>query len=136
MNPAYLELRGGFDIAERKFSSLVPAVVQTLKLTEAEEIAINFQYPLSAPVTRSFTHPGGFSVTDFCQAVADGYEAIYAEEEASRSPGFLEGSPLFYNRRITDGVHGIWGHALSDLVIEWIEPPRALNGVWEIGIGS
>jgi hypothetical protein len=106
-----------------------------LKLTPAEEIAISFDYPLSTPVTRRFVHKGGFTVADFAHAVADGYQAIYAEEEANRTPGSLQ-HPLLYSRATTDGVHGIWGHVIEDLVIESIQPPRAPNGVREIEVGS
>lgn len=102
-------------------------------LDSRDEIAIEFVYPLERPVIRTFERRGGFSKRDFAEAVSRGYAAIYSEEEKSRT---LDPAPsgMLLNRSRTDGVHGIWGHGIGDLVLEGAG--RDKNGVWHPYIGS
>jgi hypothetical protein len=98
-------------------------------------MTIGFDYPLSTPVQRQFHHAGGFTLANFAAAVADGYEQIYAEEEVSATADPAPGGMLL-NRSPTNGVHGIWGHGIGDLVLECVAAPAARDSVWQLFVGS
>jgi len=97
------------------------------------EIRVEFEYPLKTAITRVLAHDGGFTRRDFAEAVASEYQKIYAEEEASMTDS-PEPQGILLNRSRTNGVHGIWGHDLGDLVLESAQ--KHDNGTWELGIGS
>jgi hypothetical protein len=130
-----METLTSFHIATRKFYNPEHSRDAAGHLTDAESITVD---PLREPVKQIFQHAGGFTIGEFCAAVADGYERIYREEEESRTKS-VELHPeesLLLNRAKTDGVHGIWGHDLDDLVIEIIHAPKTKNGIWTISVGS
>jgi hypothetical protein len=102
-------------------------------LDERSEIVVEFSYPLRAPVQRLLTNEGGFTRLVFAQAVAQEYAKIYQEEDASRTASPAPAGMLL-NRSRTDGVHGIWGHDLVDLILEGARLDD--EGVWQLGIGS
>lgn len=102
-------------------------------LDERSEITIRFDYPLRNPCNRSFERVGGFSRRAFAEAVADGYAAIYEEEEQSRTVS-PEPHGLLMNRSETDGVHGIVCHDLCDLVLEGAYQDG--EGIWQLIVGS
>ena len=102
-------------------------------MDEREDIMIEFTYPLHRPVLRAFHKDGGFTRRDFAAAVSAGYEAIYDEEEKSRTTS-PKPKGMLMNRSATDGVHGIWGHGIHDLVLE--DAQKMPGGLWHIGVGS
>jgi hypothetical protein len=102
-------------------------------LDERDEIAIKFTYPLRKPVTMTFTSPGGFTRDGFCRAVSAGYRTIYEGEEKSRTT-LPEPRGMLLNRSETDGVYGIWGHDIGDLVIE--QAYLNESGIWQLAVGS
>lgn len=102
-------------------------------IADGPEVAVLFTYPLRRAVTRTLTAPAGLTRAEFAATVAREYAAIYAEEEASRTASPAPRGELM-NRSETDGVHGIWGHDLADLVLEGAS--RGPDGVWRLGVGS
>ena len=90
-------------------------------ITPLETVSIKFDYPLSQPAILVFNNTGGFTRLDLFRVIYLGYSAIYAEEE-----GAME--------RDEDMPHGIWGHAMDDLVIEEVKIHD--DGFIELEIGS
>ena len=103
------------------------------KITNSEEIQVRFSYPLRAPVTLTFQHSGGFLRKDVLEAIRDGYAAIYqAEADTAQDPG--RAGPDSYNRGTSDGLYGIWGHDIGDLVIERVY--QESENLFSLSIGS
>ena len=82
------------------------------KVTDREEISIQFKYPLSDSVTFDFAHDGGFSLRQFTEVVREGYQRIYADATK----------------------YGVWGHTIGDLYIEGISEDAP--GVFTLSMGS
>lgn len=97
-------------------------------------ILVRFEYPLTRPVIAEFFNPvGSWTRRQLIGAVIEKYKAIYAEEEASLTiPVGVE--PGLYNRNRTDGVHGIWGHDLTDLILCGFH--KGEDGIYELDIES
>lgn len=97
-------------------------------------------YPLARPVQAPIdaSRPAGFSERELCRAIRRTYARIYEEEDATANHPGQVGVGHVINRTTSDGVHGIWGHVISDLFIEGIDVYRADDGtiyVWP-SIGS
>lgn len=80
----------------------------------SNEIKIEFDYPLRVRPRFTFKKEGGFSKSAFADAVSDGYERIYKEEDETKTVS-AEPKGMILNRSTTDGTYGIWGHDLADL---------------------
>ena len=93
-----------------EFTATTPAPANE-RLTDAEQITVVIDYPLNKPLRRTVTKAGGYSIADFCNAVADMYTELYA-----------------------DPTSEVWGHNIGDLVIEGF----AVNpdGSYQLAIGS
>jgi|GEM_PF-5995397 len=105
-----------------------------------DDIKITFDYPLSHKVTKEFSddNGGGFTRHDIWQAVHDGYQEIYDEEDAAVcDPGIVGATlsgPICVNRAESNGPHGIWGHSMDDLYIEGVV--EKVLGEYELIMGS
>jgi hypothetical protein len=96
------------------------------QLDRPDEIVIPHQYanliltfPLSTPATLAITAPisYGFTRAELVRAICDEYDNVYDIEEATAHTKPLP--PQFRDnlgRNRTDGLYGIWGHDLSELV--------------------
>jgi len=81
-----------------------------------EKITMNITYPLSVEVNRTLEKKGGFTRMDIFKKIYEAYKQIYEEEEKGvGDPGRYDN---LYNRRKSEGKYGIWGHYISDLLIE------------------
>lgn len=81
-----------------------------------EKITMNITYPLSVEVNRTLEKKGGFTRMDIFKNIYEAYKQIYEEEEKGvGDPGRYDN---LYNRRKSEGKYGIWGHYISDLLIE------------------
>lgn len=108
-------------------------------LRNPEEIVIPFEhallkidYPLTHPATLELDAPMsvGFSRAELVKQVAEAYRHVYEAEEET---AVIKTVPLdergtLRNRNRTDGVYGIWGHDLEDLVVTAAHWTRADNG--------
>lgn len=93
----------------------------------APDVSLIIDYPLRNPVLVPLTSDDGvaFWRDELLRKIAKSYQDIYAEEEhttelpvqtmAERHPGCL-----LINRAETNGTYGIYGHALSDLLLHTI----------------
>jgi hypothetical protein len=112
-------------------------------LRNPEEIVIPFDqavlvidYPLSHPATIAITSslPQGFTRAELVRAVCEEYGNVYEAEEATATtkPIPREERTTLKNRNRTDGVYGIWGHDLDDLVLTALRWKRDVGGAVRI----
>lgn len=97
-----------------------------------EHATLVIDYPLSTPakISISSKFPLGFTRAELIKAVCEEYENIYEAEEATAStkPIPLEERTTLKNRNRTDGVYGIYGHDLDDLVLTAARWSRGSDG--------
>ncbi len=112
-------------------------------LAKPDEIVIPFDraslqivYPLTVPATVPI-HAAlswGFTRGELVRAICEEYENVYEAEEATAStktvPREERGERPGRNR--TDGVYGIWGHDLDELVLTSLRWTRGPDGVVSI----
>jgi hypothetical protein len=114
-----------------------------VNLRNPEEIVIPFEhaelvidYPLTTPAKIELDSPihVGFTRAELIKQVVEAYQHVYdAEEETAMTKTIpLEERGGRQNRNRTDGVYGIWGHDLKDLVITAARWSRKHNGVVSI----
>jgi hypothetical protein len=86
------------------------------------KIDVLFEYPLTNKVIKTFyaDTTDGFTKAGLIEMICDFYEEIYDEEEKTTSTK-IGNLPNMLNRNITDGRYGIWGHAISDLLLHTIK---------------
>lgn len=79
-----------------------------------------FKFPLRS------SDEGGFRRGELARAVAEIYQRIYREEEATTRIPVVppEKRKGLANRNQTDGTYGIWGHDLDDLDLSALVPIR------------
>jgi hypothetical protein len=99
-----------------------------------ESIEIRFAYPLRSAHVFTFERPGGWTRQAFYDAVRAKYQEIYDTEERTQTAPVGQLAPGIINRSKTDGVYGIWGHVIGDLVLEGAE--IGADGVWDLLVGS
>jgi len=111
-------------------------------LARPDEIVIPFErarllivYPLTVPATvpiqAALAH--GFTRGELLRAICEEYANVYEAEEATAAikpvpreeREELQGRP---ERNRTDGVYGIWGHDLDELVLTALHWTRAADG--------
>lgn len=81
-----------------------------------EKITMHITYPLSVEVNIPLEKKGGFTRMDVFKHIYEAYKLIYDEEEKEvGDPGTYAN---LYNRKESEGKYGIWGHYISDLLIE------------------
>jgi len=109
-------------------------------LRNPEEVVIPFEhvelvidYPLTTPakIELDAEHPVGFTRAELIKEIAEAYAHVYEAEEDTatlKTIPFADRGPRL-NRNRTDGVYGIWGHDLADLVITAAHWTRKANGV-------
>ena len=73
-------------------------------------------YPLTNPFTQKIDTCNGITRKEFVDIVVKCYKRIYTEEKKSTKVKVGRASGM-YNRNRTNGVWGIWGHDLGDLVL-------------------
>lgn len=109
-------------------------------LDEPDEIVIPhvkallvIKYPLSVPASIEVQSPVefGFTRRELVRAICDGYAHVYEAEEATAltKPLALEERSAGQRRNRTDGLYGIWGYDLADLLLTATQWSRRYDGV-------
>ncbi len=98
-----------------------------------EHAVLRIDYPLSVPASIEVSSPVhfGFTRAGLVKTICEEYANVYETEEATAAikPLALEervGSHQGRNR--TDGLYGIWGHDLQDLVLTAMRWTRRSDG--------
>jgi len=99
------------------------------KICDHKHIIIEFKYPLSRGINLIYSNKDGFTRADIYRCIHEGYTQLYAMEE---DPGTI--NPQMLNRGFSDGPIGIWGHYISDLVIEGVT--EKVPAYFTLSIGS
>lgn len=111
------------------------AILELDKNTEVEklllpkrEYSLILSYPLRNPETfRIITGSEGMRKFELGKIIMEQYIKIYSEEVEDSGP------PLYHPtepRRIeSTGRHGIWGHDLEDLKLNWVEIDNISNKI-------
>lgn len=109
-------------------------------LARLDEIVIPFEraslviaYPLTVPATVPLQAaiPWGFTRGELVRAICEEYANVYEAEEATAAavpPVPREERAGRPERNRTDGVYGIWGHDLDELVLTSLRWTRAASG--------
>lgn len=131
MMPTRIAFPGGLRLAEP---------TQALALLEKpDEIVIPFEqavlvidFPLTHPAKVAITAPlaQGFTRRELVTAICEEYENVYEAEEGTshEKPVPLAERGEGQSRNRTDGVYGIWGHDLTDLVLTSLRWTRSPEG--------
>ncbi len=101
-------------------------------VTKLEQLEILFDYPITNPVKITAKQKCGFTRLELYKAIHVGYKFIYDTEK--RQAGDPGDAPGMANRMRSDGSFGIWGHSMTDLVIEAVHISD--DGSVNLGIGS
>jgi hypothetical protein len=112
-------------------------------LAKPDEIVIPFDranlmivYPLTVPATVPIQAaiPWGFTRGELVRAICEEYENVYEAEEATAATKTVPREERLERpeRNRTDGVYGIWGHDLDELVLTSLRWTRGSDGVVEI----
>lgn len=97
-----------------------------------EHAVLVIDYPLTNPASIEITAPlaQGFTRSALLRAIYDEYDNVYEAEEGTAAtktvPRDERGTSASRNR--TDGVYGIYGHDLSDLVLTAARWTRSADG--------
>ena len=104
-------------------------------MVKEQQITLTYDYPLSNPVrkTHTTTNPAGWTREELCNRVMRDYAKIYEEEKESMK-GPESNIPGMMNRAQSDGVHGIWGHSMSDLILHTL--CRKKDGTYTVELDS
>lgn len=96
--------------------SSAPSVV----VAEGATITVVIDYPLSHEVVCHYQGP--LTAPELHGKIMESYVKIYKEEDESATVQVVSMEERMrrgglINRNRTDGIHGIWGHDLSDLLL-------------------
>lgn len=87
------------------------------------KVIVIIDYPLSENYKFKLFSQSGFSRTQLINEITKHYYQLYEEEENTSTIKTIppkERKGLVYNRNKTNGKYGIWGHDISDLVLDEI----------------
>ncbi|MFG6572427.1 hypothetical protein ACGYLO_12540 [Sulfitobacter sp. 1A13353] len=94
-------------------------------IMRAKSVEMIIDYPLNKPAHLIITDLPEDCLTAhlICKSVSEACHEIYRiEDQGQEVPKTQEaGGITFLNRPSTDGAFGVWGHGITDLVIEIIE---------------
>lgn len=106
-------------------------------LYNKDEIVINdtaikiiIDYPLTNQYEFTLTSSKGFTRQLLLLEISNNYYKLYDEEEktATIKTVPIEKRTTIYNRNLTNGKYGIWGHDIADLVLDEILVYRTPGG--------
>lgn len=99
---------------------------------EPESINVLFDYPFKVSHNVKFTPDDpkiGFTRRELLDKICWQYVKIY---ESENDPGHIPG---MLNRAESVGDYGIWGHDMSDLILNAVYLPEGKN-IWKLSIDS
>jgi len=128
MNKSYINGRCSvYGTIEDTCVGICPLELAELGLYNPAEIVIadtsytmTITYPLTNPLTKKFESTNGFTRIQVLVNIISTYIDIYQAEAKTTVKEIIPETErsMLKNRNETNGTYGIWGHDLSDLVIE------------------
>lgn len=103
---------------------------------EATTLTLLLDYPLNNEFSFELSSPEGFTKGELIQMIRKQYHDVYLTEEESASVKTVPPDKRVgvYNRNITNGKFGIWGHDLSDLVLSQVRIHRDNQGKFIVSL--
>jgi hypothetical protein len=103
---------------------------------DATTVTLLLDYPLIKEFSFELKSPDGFTKGELVQMISKQYHEVYSIEEASASIKTVPPDKRvgMYNRNITNGKFGIWGHDLSDLVLSEVRLHRDDQGKFIVSL--
>lgn len=94
-------------------------------------IKVRYTYPLGNPVTFEYhsDKEEGFTRVELARKICAGYAKIYEEEGEAETI-----APHLLNRAQSDGLYGIWGHDIENLMLHTVE--QVEGNLFELGVDS
>lgn len=94
------------------------------EIVAPNEFILYIDYPLKKPINKFIIKEKPVTRLELAEIICELYKKIYKEEEES-----IKNQPIIpierrsglINRNATDGIHGIWGHDLSDLDLVYVK---------------
>jgi hypothetical protein len=129
MMPLRIAFPGGIHIADpdRALATLARPDEIIIPFSRAN---LRIAYPLTVPaiVPIQAAIPHGFTRGELVRAICDEYSSIYEVEEGTSLLKTVprEERTVRPERNRTDGIYGIWGHDLDELVLtslRWVRGP-------------
>ncbi len=104
-------------------------------------IKINYDYPFKNGTIVEYESANGFTRKELIDIIIDQYKKMYDQEEETstikaRPIGDTSNGGYLTNRCTTDGVWGIWGHAIEDLILHSMHQDKKDASLWHLGIDS
>ena len=97
-------------------------------LLPGKEYSMILFYPLRSPETfRIITGSEGMRKAELGKIIMEKYIKIYSEEVEDSGPPLYH--PTEPRRIASTGRHGVWGHDLEDLKLNWVEIDHSLNKI-------
>jgi hypothetical protein len=107
-------------------------------IMKAKSVEFLIDYPLDNPAHLTITGLPEDKLTPhlICKSVSEAYHEIYRIEDQGMEIAKSQevGGITFLNRPNTDGMFGIWGHGITDLVIERLTVFDEGNGHVLVGL--
>ncbi|WP_332736279.1 hypothetical protein [Flavihumibacter sp.] len=93
-------------------------------------VKIIIDYPLTNQYEFTLTSNKGFTRQQLLEEISFNYFKIYEEEEKSATVKTIpiDKRTTMYNRNQTNGIYGIWGHDIADLVLSEIQVFKTVSG--------
>lgn len=111
--------------------SEIPKLVDSNNVVIPEnKVTIVIDYPLTKEFRFEAESKSGFTRAQTLRDISSAYYKIYKVEEQTATIKTIpaEKRTTTYNRNQTNGIYGIWGHDIADLVLSEILVYRASNG--------
>ncbi len=110
-----------------------PEASSTQAVSEGVTISVIFNYPLKKPVVERYLGP--LTCSELHSKIMETYARIYREEDETMPAG--PHSTYILNRNTTNGIHGIWGHTLEQLLVWGMIPVSTAKGrLYTLGVDS
>ena len=98
----------------------IPKLVDANRIVvPGNKVTIVIDYPLIKEFRFDAESKNGFTRAQLLRDISSAYYKIYKEEEQTATTKTIpvEKRNTTYNRNQTNGIHGIWGHDIADLVL-------------------
>jgi hypothetical protein len=101
----------------------------------SKHATFTIDYPLSNPASFEINRPKNITFFDIVDEICNAYAKIYQEEEETMNEDISDQNTPVFNRKQSNGKHGIWGHYIEQLVIERLEYDMSKEKI-SMSIGS
>ena len=108
---------------ERPESELARLIDPDEIVIKKNKVILVVDYPLKKTVEFELSSDSGFTRAMLIKAISKKYKYIYKKEQETTKIKIIpiEKRKRLINRNTTDGIYGVWGHDIGDLVLSGIQ---------------